>query len=170
MRGGYGGGNNRGGQDDRYPKEFEEVVVSINRVSKKTKGGNQMRFSVLVVVGDKKGKVGVGLAKAGDVRSAVRKATEAAKRRMIVVPLRGNTLPYSVSEKFSAARILLKPAPPGSGIIAGGAIRVVLESAGVRDAVGKILGTKNKTSNIYATLKALESISKIAERKGHKNV
>lgn len=155
--------------NDRQPKEFEEVVVSINRVSKKTKGGNQMRFSVLVVVGDKKGKVGVGLAKAGDVRSAVKKATEAAKRRMINVPLRGTSIPYSVSEKFSAARILLKPAPAGSGIIAGGAIRVVLEAAGIKDAVGKILGTKNKTSNIYATLNALESISKITERKDSKN-
>jgi small subunit ribosomal protein S5 len=154
-------------RNDYYggPKEFEEVVVSINRISKKTKGGNQMRFSALVVVGDRKGKVGVGLSKAGDVRSAVRKATDGAKRRMIEVPIRGTTIPYSVSEKFSAARILLKPAPAGSGIIAGGAIRVVLESAGIRDAVGKILGTKNKTSNVYATLKALESIAKISERR-----
>lgn len=158
-----------GWNDNRMPKEFEEVVVSINRVSKKTKGGNQMRFSSLVVVGDRKGKVGVGLSKAGDVRSSVRKATEAAKRRMINVPLRGTTIPYSITEKFSAARILLKPAPAGSGIIAGGAIRVVLESAGVRDAVGKILGTKNKTSNVYATLKALESISKINDRRNDTN-
>lgn len=148
---------------NQEPKEFEETVVSINRVSKKTKGGNQMRFSTLVVVGDKKGRVGVGIAKAPDVRSSVKKATEAAKRKMITVPLKGTTIPYSVYEKFSAARIILKPAPPGSGIIAGGAMRVVLESAGVRDAVGKILGTKNKTSNVYATLQALESIAKIGK-------
>ncbi len=124
-----------------------------------------MRFSTLVVVGDKKGRVGVGIAKAPDVRNSVRKATEAAKRKMITVALSGTTIPYSVTEKFSAARILLKPAPVGSGIIAGGAIRVVLEAAGIRDAVGKILGTKNKTSNVYATIKALERISEIQKRR-----
>lgn len=147
------------------PKEFEETVVQINRISKKTKGGNQIRFSALVVVGDKKGKVGVGLAKATDVRNAIRKSVDAAKRKMTMIPLAGTTVPYSVHEKFSAAEVLLKPAPPGSGIIAGGAMRVVLEAAGVRDAVGRILGTKNKVSNVYATLKALEKISEIVEMK-----
>src|SRR3989344_4626069 len=135
--------------DWQEQREFQETVVQINRVSKKTKGGNQMRFSALVVVGDRKGKVGVGLSKAKDVRNAIRKSIEAAKRKMIVVPIVGTTIPYSVNEKFSAAKILLKPAPPGSGIIAGGPMRVVLEAAGIRDAVGKILGTKNKISNIY---------------------
>src|SRR3972149_6239410 len=96
-------------------KEFEETVVQINRISKKTKGGNQIRFSALLVVGDRKGKVGVGIAKATDVRSAIRKAVEAAKRKMIVVPIVGTTIPYSVNQKFSAAKIILKPAPPGSG-------------------------------------------------------
>jgi small subunit ribosomal protein S5 len=157
--------NRRQQNYDEGPKEFEETVVQINRVSKKTKGGNQMRFSALLVVGDRKGKVGVGLAKAKDVRTAIRKSIEAAKRKMIVVPLKGTTIPYSVYEKFSAAKILLKPAPPGSGIIAGGPMRVVLEAAGIRDAVGKILGTKNKISNVYATLKALEQVSSIAEMK-----
>ena len=156
---------NRNTNFEGPPKEFEETVVQINRISKKTKGGNQIRFSALVVVGDRKGKVGVGLAKATDVRNAIRKSVEAAKRKMIVVPLAGTTIPYSVNEKFSAAKILLKPAPPGSGIIAGGPMRVVLEAAGVRDAVGKILGTKNKISNVYATLKALETISEIVECK-----
>ncbi|MEK7112539.1 MAG: 30S ribosomal protein S5 [Patescibacteria group bacterium] len=146
-------------------KEFEETVVQINRISKKTKGGNQIRFSALVVVGDKKGKVGVGLAKAKDVRRAITKAISQAKKHMIKVPLRGTTIPYSVTEKFSAARVLLKPAPPGSGIIAGGPMRVVIEAAGIRDASGKILGTKNKISNVYATLKALETIAEIVERK-----
>ena len=149
------------GNDSGYVKEFEETVVQINRISKKTKGGNQMRFSALLVVGDRKGKVGVGISKAKDVRNAIRKAVEAAKRRMITVSLSGTTIPYSVQEKFSAAKVLLKPAPPGSGIIAGGPMRVVLEAAGIRDVVGKILGTKNKISNVYATLKALESISEI---------
>lgn len=147
------------------PKEFEETVVQINKISKKTKGGNQMRFSALVVVGDRKGKVGIGLAKAGDVRNAIRKSIEAAKRKLVSIPLVGTTIPYSVREKFSAAHILLKPAPPGSGIIAGGPMRVVLEAAGIRDAVGKILGTKNKISNVYATLKALEQISDLVEMK-----
>lgn len=146
---------------DQGPKEFEETVVQINRISKKTKGGNQIRFSALVVVGDRKGKVGVGLAKAHDVRNAIRKSIEAAKRKFIVIPLVGTTIPYSVFEKFSAAKVMLKPAPVGSGIIAGGPMRVVLEAAGVRDAVGKILGTKNKISNVYATLKALEKVSSI---------
>lgn len=155
--------NNR--NNSPYEKEFEETVVQINRISKKTKGGNQIRFSALVVVGDRKGKVGVGLSKAADVRSAIGKAVAAAKRKMLTVPLRGTTVPYSVNEKFSAAKILIKPAPPGSGIIAGGPMRVVLEAAGVKDAVGKILGTKNKISNVYATLKALETISVMVERK-----
>jgi small subunit ribosomal protein S5 len=146
-------------------KEFEETVVQINRISKKTKGGNQIRFSALVVVGDRKGKVGVGLSKAGDVRNAIRKAISAAKRKLVVIPLKGTTVPYSVREKFSAAKVLIKPAPPGSGIIAGGPMRMVMEAAGIRDAVGKILGTKNKISNVYATLKALETISEISKRK-----
>lgn len=146
-------------------REFEETVIEIKRISKKTKGGNSMRFSALVVVGDKKGQVGVGLSKAPDVRSAIKKAIGAARRRMITVPIEGTTIPYSVKEKFSAAKILLKPAPAGSGIIAGGPMRVVLEAAGVRDAVGKILGTNNKVSNVYATLKALKTISKIKERR-----
>ncbi len=155
-------------QFGQMDKEFEETVVQINRISKKTKGGNQIRFSALVVVGDKKGKVGVGLSKAGDVRSAIRKAISYAKRRTISVPLRGSTIPYSTREKFSAAEILLKPAPSGSGIIAGGPMRVVLEAAGIRDVVGKILGTRNKISNVYATIKALEKISELEKAKKKK--
>lgn len=150
---------------DQAPKEYEETVVQINRISKKTKGGNTMRFSALIVVGNRKGRVGVGMAKAHDVRNAIRKSIEAAKRNLVDVPLTGTTIPYSVSEKYSAAKILLKPAPPGSGIIAGGPMRVVLEAAGIRDAVGKILGTKNKISNVYATLKALEQVSHLVVMK-----
>lgn len=146
-------------------REFTETVIQINRISKKTKGGNTIRFSALVVIGDRKGKVGVGLSKALDVSNAIRKAIDKAKRRMIQVPLRGTTLPYSVKEKFGAARILLKPAPPGSGIIAGGPIRVVLEAAGVRDVVGKILGSKNKISNVYATIEGLQAIARIDEKR-----
>src|SRR3989304_9334305 len=145
--------------------EYAETVIEIKRISKKTKGGNTIRFSALVVVGDKRGKVGVGLSKAPDVSSAIRKSINTARRKMISVPMRGTTIPYSIEEKFSAAKVLLKPAPAGSGIIAGGPMRVVLEAAGVRDAVWKGLGTSNKISNVYATLKALNSISIIAKRK-----
>jgi len=149
----------------RAESEFEETVIEIKRISKKTKGGNQIRFSALVVVGDKKGKVGLALAKAADVRSAIAKSLAKAKRNMVTVPIVGTTLPFSVREKFSAAKVIVKPAPPGSGIIAGGPMRVVLNAAGVRDAVGKILGTKNKASNVYATMKALESISELKNKK-----
>lgn len=146
-------------------EDFTESVVQINRISKKTKGGNQMRFSALVVVGDRNGRVGVGLSKARDVRGAIQKAVNFANRHMIEVPLSGTTIPYEVSQKYSAARILLKPAPAGSGIIAGGPMRVVLEAAGVRDVVGKILGTKNKISNVYATVAALETLAKLGARR-----
>jgi len=145
-------------------KEFDETVVQINRVSKKTKGGNTMRFSALVVVGDRKGKVGAGLSKAADVRSAIMKAIGYAKRHMIEVPIKGNSVPFEIRKKFGAAKILIKPAPPGSGIIAGGPTRVVLEAAGVRDAVAKRLGTSNKISNVYATIEALKDMAKMEGR------
>lgn len=142
-----------------------ETVVQINRISKKTKGGNQMRFSALVVVGDKNGHVGAGLSKARDVRGAIQKAIGFAQRKTVEVPLNGTTIPFEINFKYNAAKVLLKPAPAGSGIIAGGPMRVVLEAAGVRDAVGKILGTNNKISNVYATLGALEMIAKLARKK-----
>ncbi len=106
-------------QYERPEKEFEETVVAINRISKKTKGGNQIRFSALVVVGDRKGKVGVGLSKARDVRGAIQKAIAYAKRRMIKAPLKDTTIPFAIKQKYNAAYILLKPAPAGTGIIAG---------------------------------------------------
>lgn len=152
-------------QDFQNQSEFSESVVQLNRVSKKTKGGNTMRFSALVVVGDKKGHVGAGLAKARDVRGAIQKAVSAAKQRMVEVPLQGTTVPFEVTEKYNAAKVLLKPAPAGSGIIAGGPMRVVLEAAGVRDAVGKIMGTSNKISNVHATIKALETLNKLNQGK-----
>lgn len=154
---------------DGFQKEFDEKVVQLNRVSKKTKGGNQMRFSALVVVGDRNGKVGAAIAKAKDVRGAIQKAVTNAKKHMIVVPRRGTTIPYEVNIKYGAAKVMLKPAPPGSGIIAGGTVRVVLELAGIHDAVGKSLGTNNKISNVYATIEALEKITKLTERR-QKNV
>lgn len=143
--------------------EFFEKVVQVNRVSKKTKGGDKRSLSVLAVVGDKKGKVGVGLGKAADVQSAVRKATSYAKRHLIEVPLVDKrTIPHEIRVKRGAARIMLKPAPPGTGIIAGGAVRVVVEAAGISDVVSKILGTNNRASNVYATLEALGKLKKVS--------
>lgn len=141
--------------------EFFERVVQVNRVSKKTKGGDKRSLSVLVVVGDKKGQVGVGLGKAAEVASAVRKATSYAKKHMIKVSLKGRTIPHQILVKNGAARVLLKPAPNGTGVIAGGAVRVVVEAAGIHDIVSKILGTKNQASNVYATLEALGKLKKI---------
>lgn len=143
-------------------KEFEEKVVQVNRVSKKTKGGNRMSFSALVVVGDRKGRVGVGLGKATDVASAVRKGTAYATRHLITVPMKQTTIPHEVRVKLGAARLLLKPAPPGSGVIAGGPVRAVVEAAGIRDVVGKILGTSNKASNVYAALEALKQLKPLS--------
>jgi small subunit ribosomal protein S5 len=142
-------------------KEFEEKVVQVNRVSKKTKGGNQIGFSVLVVVGDKKGKVGVGLGKARDVSSAIRKGIKRAKKDLFKVPLRGGSVPHEILVKKGAAKILIKPAPPGTGLITGGAVRAVVEAAGIRDLVSKILGTRNKASNVYATIEALKRLKPV---------
>jgi len=137
-------------------KEFEEKIIQINRVSKKTKGGNQFGFSILMVVGDKKGRVGVGLGKAPDVLSGIKKAIRRAKKNLFTVALKGTTIPHDIRVKFGAAEILLKPAPPGSGIIAGGAVRAVMEVTGINDVSSKVLGTRNKASNVYATIKALK--------------
>lgn len=139
-------------------KEFEEKVVQVNRVSKKTKGGNRMGFSVVVVVGDRKGRVGVGLGKAPDVASAIRKGSNYAKKHLVDVPMKDTTIPHDVFVKLGAAKILLKPAPKGTGVIAGGPARSVLEAAGIRDVVSKILGTNNQASNVYATLHALKQL------------
>ena len=148
---------------NRQPQEeseFFERVVQVNRVSKKTKGGDKRSLSVLVVVGDRKGRVGVGLGKASEVQSAVRKATTYAKKHLLLVPLKGKTIPHPVLVKIGAARVLIKPAPLGTGVIAGGAVRVVVEAAGIHDIVSKILGTKNQASNVYATMKALGMLKK----------
>jgi len=139
--------------------EFIEKVIQVNRVSKKTSGGNRISFSVLVVVGDKKGRVGVGLGKALEVPSAVAKAISFAKKRLINVPLRGTTIPRDVFIKVGAAKILLKPAPKGSGLMAGGPVRSVVELAGITDISSKVLGSRNKASNVYATLEALRSLA-----------
>lgn len=141
--------------------EFFEQVVQVNRVAKKTKGGDKRSLSVLVVVGDKKGRVGVGLGKATEVQAAVRKATSYAKKHLIKVILKGRTIPHPILIKMGAAEVLLKPAPIGTGVIAGGAVRIVAEAAGILDIVSKILGTKNQASNAYATLEGLRRLRKV---------
>lgn len=170
----YGGGRPQRSNQPRpqEPSEFYEKVVQVNRVSKKTKGGDKRSLSVLVVVGDRKGKVGVGLGKAADVQSAVRKATTYAKKHMITVPLKdGRTILHQINVKLGAAIIILKPAPKGTGVIAGGPVRVVVEAAGIHDVVSKILGTENKASNVYAALHALKQLtaSKYAQEESKKD-
>ncbi len=144
--------------------EFEEKVIQINRVSKKTKGGNRIGFSVLVVVGDKKGRVGVGLGKAPDVSSAIAKAVSYAKKHLLRIELNKATIPHDIYIKRGAAKVLLKPAPAGTGVIAGGAVRAVVEAAGIRDIASKILGSKNQASNVYATLEALRQLRPIKQK------
>ncbi len=148
--------------------EYEEKVIAISRVSKKTKGGDQMGFTALMVVGDKKGKVGVGLGKAKDVVSAIQKGIKQAKRKMIVVPIDRTTIPFSVKAEHGAGKVLLKPASKGSGVIAGGPVRAVVEAAGIKDVSAKILGSDNQASSVHATFNALKQISRIVKIKGIK--
>ena len=141
-------------------KEFDEKVVKISRVSKKTKGGNKIGFTALIVVGDKKGRVGVALGKANNVLSAIKKGVRLAKKDIITVPLKEGSISHKIVYKFRAARIMLKPAPAGTGIIAGGAVRAVVEAAGIQNIVSKIMGGDNKITNVYATYYALQNLKK----------
>lgn len=138
--------------------QFEHKIIEIRRVSKMYKGGRRMKLSVFVVVGDKKGRVGVGVGKGDDVRSAQEKAIAKAKKSLAMVPLKGNTIPHEILHKYKSAKILLKPAAPGTGIIAGSSMRMVAEVAGINDLLGKILGSNNKITNAYATVNALNSL------------
>lgn len=137
------------------PSEYDEKVIQIKRISKKSKGGSQMSFAALVAVGDRKGRVGTGYAKALDVAGAVNKAMGNAKKNLFLVKLKGQTIAHEVVAKYGAAKVMLKPAPKGSGVIAGGPIRTVVELAGIKDLSAKMIGTNNKITNTRCTLKAL---------------
>lgn len=144
--------------------EFVEDIVMINRISKKTQGGNKVGFAAVAVVGDRKGKVGAGHGKAADVASAIRKAVASAKKHFITVPIVKGTIPFHVIVKVGGAKVMLKPAPLGSGIIAGGAVRSVVAAAGIHNISSKVLGSDNKASNVYATLVALSKIATLHAR------
>lgn len=149
-------GDRRDGR--REPSEYEDVTLSIDRVTRVVKGGRRMRFRAVVVVGNKKGKVGLGTGKATEVQASVQKASRAAKRNMMIVPMRGDTIPHEVNVKHKSARLRLMPASPGTGIIAGGPLRVILDLAGVKDILAKRFGTKNKLVNAQAGIIALQGL------------
>jgi len=139
----------------REKPEFEQKMVDLARVTRVTKGGKQMNFRALMVIGDKKGKVGYGVAKGKDVTLAISKAVEQAKKKLEKITLHNGTIPHRIEEKYKAARILLKPAPLGTGVKAGGPMRIVLDLAGVENIVGKMMGSKNKINNVKCTYNAL---------------
>lgn len=149
---------NRRDRREREPSEFAETTLSVDRVTRVVKGGRRMRFRAVVVIGNRKGKVGLGTGKANEVQIAVQKATKAAKRNMIRVPLLKGTLPHQVDIKFKAAKLRLMPATDGTGIIAGGALRVILDHAGVKNVLSKRFGTGNKLVNAQAAILALKLI------------
>jgi small subunit ribosomal protein S5 len=155
----------RGGRrDDRRnmanaePKQFEETVINIDRVARVVKGGRRFRFKALVVVGDRKAKVGVGVSKGADVQAAIAKATDVAKKNMITIPVVNTTIPHEAEVKVSGARVLLMPAAPGTGIIAGGVVRQIIGVTGITNMLSKSLGSTNKVNIAYATIKALQSM------------
>lgn len=150
--------DNRRDQAPAEPKQFEELVINIDRVARVVKGGRRFRFKALVVVGDRKAKVGVGVAKGADVQTAIAKATDVAKKNMITIPVVNETLPHDAEVKLSGARVLIKPAAPGTGIIAGGVVRQIVGVTGIRNMLSKSLGSTNKVNIAYATIEALRSL------------
>lgn len=156
--------------NDYSDNEFQEKIVQVSRVSKKTKGGNKIGFSVLVVVGDRKGRVGVGLGKSPEVQSSIKKAVTYAKKHLVTVPMKGTTIPHPINVKVGAAKIMLRPASAGTGVIAGGAVRAVTEAAGIHDILSKVLGTSNKASNVYATIEAFRRLRPVKVKENKKEV
>jgi small subunit ribosomal protein S5 len=152
--------------EQRQPKEFDEKVVEIKRVSQKTKGGNKISFSALVVIGNRKGKAGIGFSKAPDVLSAIQKSVRLAKKNLVTIEMVGDgTITHEILFKYKAAKILLKPAPEGTGIIAGGPVRAVVDAFGIRNIVSKRMGTNNKNLNVHATMMAISQLLPVSESK-----
>lgn len=150
--------DNRRDQAPAEPKQYEELVINIDRVARVVKGGRRFRFKALVVVGDLKNKVGVGVSKGQDVQTAIAKATDVAKKNMITIPVDNETIPHEAEIKFSGAQVLIKPAAPGTGVIAGGVVRSIIGVTGIRNLLTKSLGSTNKVNIAYATIEALKSI------------
>ena len=148
---------------NREEIEFKEKLVAVNRVSKTVKGGRNMRFSALVVIGDEKGRVGYGMGKAVEIPEAIRKAVEDAKKHLVTVPIVGTTIPHEVIGKYGTGKVVLMPAPEGSGVIAGGPARAVIEQAGIKDIVTKSYGTNNPINVVKATVEGLSRLKTIEE-------
>jgi len=160
-------------QFNREVKEFEDRVVQINRISKTVKGGRKMRFAAIVVIGDKKGRVGYGIGKANEVPDAIRKAGEAARKNVSRIPLVDNyrTIPHATTGYYGAGQVVLRPAAPGTGIVAGGVVRAVLELAGTTDVISKCVGSRTPINQVHATMKALtelKTVNSVAKLRGVK--
>jgi small subunit ribosomal protein S5 len=150
----------------RRKKDLIEKVIRVARVSTKTKGGDSFGFSVMMVVGNGKGKVGVGVGKARDVVTAIRKGVKRARKKMVQIPIAGTTIPFQIRAKYGAGKVLLKPATEGTGVIAGGPVRAVMDAVGIKDISAKILGSDNQATSVLATMKGLKTIKKIVKVRG----
>jgi len=165
---GRGGRGGRFGGGRRTESEFEEKVIQINRITRVVKGGRRLRFRATVVVGDRKGKVGVGVAKGTEVVLAIHKAISKAKKELTSINLNGTTIPHEITVNFGGAKVFLKPASKGTGIVAGGAVRPVLEVCGIKDILSKIMGSNNKVNNTYAVFSALKQLRNFNDSEGAK--